>query len=339
MKTARSTFLLPFVKNPYRTQMPIVTTKYKRPPFFYLNGHFETVIPSISRKIEGVVYQRERIDTPDDDFLDIDWIKSENKRLLVISHGLEGSSQRHYVVGMAKLFNQNGWDILAWNNRTCGGEMNRQKILYHHGASYDLRTVIDHVNTHNDYQEISIVGISMGGGQTLRYLGEHSDFPIPSNLKKAVAISAPCSLIESVKTLNLKVNVVYSNKFLSRLKMKIKQKAAQFPEIDITGIDDMKTLKEFDDRYSGPIHGFKGAKEFYEFCDPFPFIQHIQVPVLLLNALNDPLLQGDCYPYALAEAMPNLFLETPKRGGHVGFIMPGTEFAYSETRALEFLSE
>lgn len=317
--------------------MPVQTSDYKGPPFFYLNGHFETVIPSISRKIEGVKYQRERIDTPDDDFLDIDWIRSGNKKLLVISHGLEGNSDRHYVAGLAKLFNQNGWDILAWNNRTCGGEMNRQKILYHHAASYDLRTVIEHANKKFDYQAISLVGISMGGGQTLRYLGER-DFRIPSNLKKAVAISAPCSLIESAKTLDLAINKVYANKFLTRLRAKIKQKAAQFPEIDIKGIDEIKTLKEFDDRYSGPIHGFKGAKEFYEFCDPFPFIKQIQVPVLLLNALNDPLLQGDCYPYALAEAMPNLFLETPKRGGHVGFIMPRNEFAYSELRALKFLS-
>lgn len=316
--------------------MPVQTSDYKGPPFFYLNGHFETVIPSISRKIEGVKYQRERIDTPDDDFLDIDWIRSGNKKLLVISHGLEGNSDRHYVAGLAKLFNQNGWDILAWNNRTCGGEMNRQKILYHHAASYDLRTVIEHANKKFDYKAISLVGISMGGGQTLRYLGER-DFPIPANLHKAVAISAPCSLIESAKTLDLAINKVYANKFLTRLRAKIKQKAAQFPEIDITGIDEIKTLKEFDDRYSGPIHGFKGAKEFYEFCDPFPFIKQIHVPVLLLNALNDPLLQGDCYPYALAEAMPNLFLETPKRGGHVGFIMPRNEFAYSELRALEFL--
>jgi hypothetical protein len=319
--------------------MPIVTSKYKGPPFFYLNGHFETVIPSVSRKIKGVKYQRERIDTPDDDFLDIDWIKSDNKRLLVISHGLEGNSDRHYVTGLAKLFNQNGWDILAWNNRTCGGEMNRQKILYHHGASYDLRTVIEHVNKQNDYEEISIVGISMGGGQTLRYLGQHPEFPLPSNIRKAVAISAPCSLVESAKTLDLAVNKVYANKFLTRIREKVKQKAIQFPEIDITGIDEIKTLKEFDNRYSGPIHGFKDAKEFYEFCDPFPFIKEIKIPFLLLNALNDPLLEGQCYPFELANEMPNLFLEVPKRGGHVGFIIPRSEFTYSELRALEFLND
>ena len=319
--------------------MPIITSTYQGPPFYYLNGHFETVIPSIRRKVKGVSYQRERIDTPDDDFLDIDWVQKGNPRLLVISHGLEGDSGRHYVTGLAKLFNQNGWDILAWNNRTCGGEMNRQKILYHHAASYDLRSVIDHANAKFDYEQISLVGISMGGGQTLRYLGELPEFPLPKNVSGAVAISAPCSLIESAATLDLRANKVYEQKFLLKLREKVKQKAVQFPEIDVSGIAKVKTLKQFDDLYSGPIHGFKDAKEFYEFCNPYPFLKKIEVPILLINALNDPLLKGDCYPYNLAKEMPNLFLETPKKGGHVGFIIPGKEFTYAEQRALEFLSD
>ncbi|WP_421978729.1 YheT family hydrolase [Roseivirga seohaensis] len=318
--------------------MPILHSKYQGPPFFYFNGHFETIIPSIRRKIVGVSYERERIETPDDDFLDIDWVRRGNNRLLVVSHGLEGDSGRHYVTGLAKLFGQNGWDILAWNNRTCSGEMNRQKILYHHAASYDLRSVIEHANNKYDYDQIGLVGISMGGGQTLRYLGE-SDFPLPKNVKGAVAISAPCSLIESAATLNLRVNKVYEQKFLVKLREKIKKKAIQFPEIDVSRMDTVKTLKEFDNLYSGPIHGFKDAKEFYEFCDPYPFIKNIEVPILLINALNDPLLEGNCYPYQLAEEMPNLYLETPKRGGHVGFILAKSEFTYSELRALEFLNE
>ncbi|MGW8123878.1 YheT family hydrolase [Roseivirga echinicomitans] len=318
--------------------MPVLPSPYKGPPFFYFNGHFETIIPSIRRKVVGVTYERERIETPDDDFLDIDWSRNGNKRLLVVSHGLEGDSGRHYVLGLAKLFGQHGWDILAWNNRTCSGEMNRQKILYHHAASYDLRSVIEHANRKFDYENISLVGISMGGGQTLRYLGE-SDFPIPKNVKRAVAISAPCSLIESAATLNLRVNKVYEQKFLIKLRKKIKMKALQFPEIDVSRMHEVKTLQAFDNLYSGPIHGFKDAKEFYAFCDPYPFIKNIEVPILLLNALNDPLLKGDCYPYQLAKEMPNLYLETPKRGGHVGFILPNNEFTYSELRALEFLAE
>lgn len=318
--------------------MPAVASAYKGPPFYYVNRHFETVLPSLRRKVEGVTYERERIETPDDDFLDIDWIRNGYDRLLVISHGLEGNSDRHYVKGLAKLFAGHGWDILAWNNRTCSGEMNRQRIMYHHGASYDLRTVIEHINKVRDYQRISLAGISMGGGQTLRYLGEHPDFPLPANIQGAVAISAPCSLIESAHTLTYRGNWMYEKKFLDRLKLKIRAKAEQYPDIDISGLDQIKTTRQFDERFSGPIHGFKGADEFYEHCNPFPFVKQIEQPVLLINALNDPLLEGDCYPYELAKAKDNLYLETPARGGHVGFIQRGKEFTYSEERALDFLS-
>ncbi|GAB5528949.1 MAG: alpha/beta fold hydrolase [Roseivirga sp.] len=317
--------------------MPIIPSSYKGPPFYLINGHFETVVPSLKRKIEGVVYERERIETPDDDFLDIDWVKTGNDKLLLISHGLEGNTDRHYVLGLAKLFNQHGWDIVAWNNRTCSGEMNRQRIMYHHGASYDLRTVVEHINRVKDYQRISLAGISMGGGQTLRFMGEHEEHPLASNIHGAAVISAPCSLLDSVTTLAKRSNWIYEKKFLDRLKVKVRKKAEQFPDIDVSGLDRMKKLKEFDDAYSGPLHGLKDAQAFYEYCSPFPYVKKINQQVLILNALNDPLLEGDCYPHQIAEAKDNLYLEMPKRGGHVGFMIPGEEFAYSEQRALEFL--
>lgn len=318
--------------------MPVIKSKYKGPPFYYINRHVETVLPSLRRKVDGVVYERERIDTPDNDFLDIDWIRNGNDRLLVITHGLEGNSSRHYVTGLAKLFRDQGWDILAWNNRTCSGEMNRQRIMYHHGASYDLRTVVEHLNRVADYRKVCLAGISMGGGQTLRFLGENETHPLAKNIRAAVAISAPCSLIESAETLTHRANWIYEKKFLDRLKVKITKKALQYPDIDITGLEKIKTTREFDERFSGPIHGFKGADDFYDFCSPYPFISKIELPVLVLNALNDPLLKGDCYPLELAQSMDNLFLEMPKRGGHVGFVQSGKEFTYSEERTLEFLT-
>lgn len=319
--------------------MPLISSAYKGPPFYLINGHFETVIPSLKRMIGGVRYERERIETPDDDFLDIDWIKSGNSRLLLISHGLEGNSDRHYVLALAKLFNQQGWDVVAWNNRTCSGEMNRQRILYHHGASYDLRSVVEHINRVADYQRISLVGISMGGGQTLRFLGEHTTHPLAQNIHGAVAISAPCSLPDSIASLAKPSNRIYEKKFLGRLKEKVRRKAAMFPDIDISGLDAMKRLREFDDTYSGPLHGFKDAAAFYQYCNPYPYVAQINQPTLVLNALNDPLLQGDCYPYTIARSHAHIYLETPTRGGHVGFTVKAKEFAYSEQRALSFLEE
>lgn len=318
--------------------MPLVESKYKGPPFYYFNKHIETIIPSLTRKIKGVEYTREKIDTPDNDFLNIDWIRNDHKRLLVVSHGLEGGSDRHYVMALAKLFSQNNWDIVAWNNRTCNGEINRTKALYHHAASYDLRAVIDYALSEDRYEEVCLVGISMGGGQTLRFLGQGEEFPIPDVLKKAVVISAPCSLPESAETLYQPENRIYEQRFLKKLIVKIKAKAAQFPEIDIDGIDELKSLKDFDNRYSGPLNGFKDAEGFYEYCNPYPFIKKIDRQTLILNALNDPLLIGKCYPYEMAQENPNIHLEAPERGGHVGFTLPGSEFTYSELRTFEFLN-
>ena len=138
--------------------------------------------------------------------------------------------------------------------------------------------------------------------------------------------------------MNWKSNRVYERRFLNKLKAKVVAKARQYPDIDVSSIEEITRLREFDDLYSGPIHGMKDAKEFYDFCDPYPFIEKISKEFLILNALNDPLLKGRCYPYELAEKMPNMYLETPKRGGHVGFARPLKEFTYSEIRALEFLN-
>ena len=193
--------------------MPLVESNYKKPPFYYLNGHLETIIPSIIRKVKGIHYQRERIETPDDDFLNIDWLKGGNDRVLVLSHGLEGGSDRHYVMGMSKLFHNNSWDVAAWNNRSCNGEMNKQRILYHHAASYDLRSVVQHVLETGKYKEVALVGISMGGGQTVRYLGQEDEFGLPDEIRKAMVISAPVSLIESAKTLLIKSNRLYEKHF------------------------------------------------------------------------------------------------------------------------------
>lgn len=323
----------------FSSNMPILNSKYQGPPFYLFNKHLETIVPSIFRKIEGVTYEREQIDTPDNDFLNLDWIKGGNDRLLVISHGLEGGSDRHYVTALAKLFSQDGWDILAWNNRSCNGEMNRAKILYHHAASYDLRSAVDHAVAKRRYQRICLTGISMGGGQTLRYLGEHEKHPIPDIVDQAVVVSTPCSLVESAEVLNERSNRIYEKRFLQKLKVKIKAKAQQYPEIDVTGIDEIDKLREMDDRFSGPLHGFKDGKEFYEFCDPYPFISKIKHKILILNALNDPMLVGRCFPRDLAEQMDNLYLEITKRGGHVGFALPNSEYSYSELRTFEFLNQ
>lgn len=319
--------------------MPIIPSTYPKPPGYLFNGHFETILPSLFRKIEGVFYEREKIDTPDQDFLNLDWSRVGSKKLLIVSHGLEGDSYRHYAMALVKLFNQNGIDALVWNNRTCGGDMNLQPILYHHGASYDLDTTIKHVISKNDYEEIYLCGISMGGAQTLKYLGENGA-EIPSFIKKAAVYSTPCNLPSSAATLRMKRNVIYKKKFLNKLKEKIRRKALQFPDlIDLEALERVRDFGTFDTLFTAKLHGFKDAADFYQSVSADNWMENISIPTLIINALNDPLLGPECYPVELAKEKPEIFLEMPTRGGHTGFVLKGEEFTWAEKRFLDFLSK
>ena len=319
--------------------MPILSSSYTKAPLFYLNGHFETIIPSIWRKIEGVSYVREKIDTPDGDFLNLDWSRVGGERLLIVSHGLEGDSQRHYARALVKLFNQQGIDVLVWNNRSCGGELNLQPVLYHHGSSQDLDTVVQHVLSSTRYSELYLAGISMGGAQTLNYLGKRGK-DIPSVLKKAAVYSTPVHLPSSAATLRRPINRFYNQKFLGKLKKKMEAKGKQYPGlIDLERLPAVHDFDEFDTYYTAKLHGFVDAADFYEQASPHTCLKGICVPTLILNATNDPLLGKECYPIAFAQGSSNLFLEMPKRGGHTGFTILGSEFNYAEYRLLEFLNQ
>lgn len=319
--------------------MPIIPSTYTKPPGYLINGHFETIVPSLFRKIEGVLYEREKIDTPDQDFLNLDWSRVGSKKLLIVSHGLEGDSYRHYAMALVKLFNQNGIDALVWNNRTCGGDMNLQPILYHHGASYDLDSTIKHVVSNYEYEEIYLCGISMGGAQTLKYLGEKGA-DIPFEIKKAAVYSTPCNLPSSAATLRMKRNVIYKKKFLNKLKEKIRRKALQFPDlIDLEALERVRDFDTFDTQFTAKLHGFKDAADFYQSVSADNWMENISIPTLIINALNDPLLGPECYPVKLAKEKPEIFLEMPTRGGHTGFVLKGEEFTWAEMRFLDFLSK
>ena len=318
--------------------MPIIPSSYSKTPFYLFNGHLETIVPSIFRKIEGVNYQREKIQTPDHDFLNLDWSKVGSDQLLVVSHGLEGDAHRHYAMSLVKLFNANQIDVVVWNNRTCGGEMNLNPILYHHGASYDLETTILHALYAGNYNQIYLAGISMGGAQTLKYIGEKGA-DLPAQIKSAAVYSTPCNLPSSAATLKLKSNKFYKDRFLQKLKKKIARKALQFPDlIDLELLNTVQDFDSFDTHFTAKLHGFKDANDFYHQVSADNWMPNIQIPTLLINALNDPLLGEACYPIHLANQKSELFLEMPKRGGHTGFTIFGQEFTYAEKRFFEFLT-
>lgn len=306
------------------------------PPLFFKNGHIQSIFPALFRKV-NLSYSRERISTPDNDFLDLDWCDKGHDRLAVISHGLEGCSHRAYVKGMAKALTQSGWDALAWNFRSCSQESNLKLRSYHNGVTDDLSCVIDHAKKKGRYQQIVLVGFSLGGNLSLLYLGKLSPDPM---IKKAVIFSAPCDLKSSAAVLKRKENSIYMKRFLVMLHKKIKAKKQMFPElIDDDGYEKIKDFKGFDDRYTAPIHGFKDAHDYWEKCSSKPYIPNINVPTLIVSALDDPFLSRRCFPFKEAATNPNVTLHTPKSGGHVGFITFNRQNRYwSEQAAIDFLN-
>ncbi|MEJ0057753.1 MAG: alpha/beta fold hydrolase [Bacteroidota bacterium] len=232
--------------------MPLISDSKYRPPLLLFNGHLETIVPSTFRKINAA-YQRERLELSDGDFVDLDWMQSGSNKLIIISHGLEGSSDRHYSKGMAKYFSSRGWDALAWNCRSCSGEMNRLPRFYHHGATEDLKEVIEHAIQQNKYDTIVLAGISMGGSLSLKYLGENSQ-RLPKEVKGGVAFSVPCHLGSSAKELDKPGKKFYLDRFLKKLGVKIKIKSEKFPElISYKGFEKIRSFEEFDNRYTAPL--------------------------------------------------------------------------------------
>jgi uncharacterized protein len=318
--------------------MPLIPSSYQDSPFYLFNGHLQTIVPGVLRRSPAVHYRRERIFTADGDFLDLDWSPAQGKALAIISHGLEGSSDRPYIKGMVRAMNQAGIDALAWNYRSCSGESNKALRSYHMGATDDLHQVVEHVIRQHAYPVLYLIGFSAGGNITLKYLGEAPD-TLPAPIKRAVVFSVPCDLKSCSATLSRPENRIYLNRFLKSLKRKLLLKARDFPDhLDLNGYEQLQSFPDFDNRYTAPLHGFKDADDYYERCSSRQFLPHIRIPTLLVNALNDPFLSQACFPEVEAAGNPHLYLEVPSAGGHVGFTQSfwANEY-YSEKRAVEFL--
>jgi len=318
--------------------MPVVSSAYPGGPFYLFNGHLQTIIPGLFRKVKNVKYRRERIFIPDGDFLDLDWSEVGGQALAILSHGLEGSADRPYIKGMVSAMNHAGLDALAWNFRSCSGEANKLLQTYHMGASDDLQLVVEHALRINKYREIYLLGFSMGGNITLHYLGKNPD-QVPQAVKRAAVFSVPCHISSAAKKMASLENQIYMQRFLKSLHKKLTDKMALMPdEMNLEGYHKLKTFPEFDDRFTAPIHGYKNAEDYYESCSSRQFLSQIRIPTLLVNAQNDPFLSPECFPVPEAEANPFFFLEMPQNGGHVGFTESFFKNQYyMDKRAVEFI--
>ena len=319
--------------------MPIEKSTYN-PPGIYKVADVNTIYAATLRKVELKPFVRERMVLNDGDFLDLDWSFSENpeaKKLVIILHGLAGSSDRPYMKGMARIFNRNGWDALAMNFRGCSDEMNRMFKSYHGGSSGDLEELIAHVLKTRKYSYIGLIGFSLGGNVVLKYMGEERN--IPEEVKAAVAVSVPCDLAGSLGEINRMRNFIYSKRFELKLKSQLMDRAEKFPQkLTKKEVDACDSLRDIDELYTSKAHGFESAEEYYKKNSSLQFLEGIDRPVLIINARDDSFLCNTSYPQKLAEQSPFLHLEVPTYGGHVGFALMGPEF-YHEKRALDFLKK
>jgi len=315
--------------------MPVLGSDFA-PPLFLRNGHLQTILPAVLGRRVQVLYRRERLELADGDFLDLDWSTSGRNKLVILSHGLECSSRHYYIRGMASRLQSAGWDILAWNFRGCGQGPNRLVRAYHSGETGDLGAVV--ATAARRYSRIALIGFSLGGNITLKYLAEGASHPA---VGAAIAVSAPVDIAATGDAMDRRwSNRLYHRYFLRRLLRKLKAKAVRFPDrLDVRRSRLIQTFREFDNFYTAPIHGFRDATDYWEKSSAKQYLNRISLPSLLLNARDDPFLTPESFPYVEAENNPCLFLEVPVWGGHIGFIDTVYPIRpWHESRCAEFLA-
>ncbi len=287
-------------------------------PFWLPDGHSQSIYPSLFRRVPLTHSHSERLELPDGDFLDVDWHlrKGElhEKPLLIVSHGLEGDSRRHYITGLIRSFPE--FHALAWNYRSCSGDPNRNLRFYHSGATDDLDFVIQEALSRG-VKDIYLAGFSLGGNLSLKWLGENGK-KASQFVRKAVAFSVPLHLSSSSQQLTRRENRLYTHRFLQTLLEKVTEKSARYPQ-DITPsmLASIRSLYEFDNVITGPLHGFKDAEDYYERNSSLYFLSGIRVPTLIVNAKNDPFLSQECLPEQIDSDFVQI--ELPDSGGHCGF--------------------
>lgn len=315
--------------------MPVCTTPFL-PPLTLRNGHVQTIVHGLFRRITEVPFRRNVWTTTDGDFLHLDLLEGGFPRIAVLSHGLEGSTRSPYIRGIAKALFAAGWDVLAWNNRGCGGMPNRRFEAYHSGYTEDLEALTREVSAR--YPTVALIGFSMGGNVTLKYVATAGE-SLPPQVKTAVAISVPVDLGASSAQLETSENRLYLVRFMRSLKKSMKARAALHPgKVDLDLLERVNDFYTFDDRFTAPMFGFASADDYYRRSSSLPLLHRISRPVLILNALDDPFLPDACYPFDLAQASPHIHLDAPAYGGHCAFLQR-KPITWSEERTLAWLSD
>ena len=321
--------------------MPLIKSDYVAPKWLP-GAHLQTVVPARLFPRPEVSYRRELIDMPDGDFMIFDWARPEPEALtapvLVHFHGLEGDSHSHYAEALMNACAERGWRGVVAHFRGCGGLPNRLPRAYFAGDSADCDWVMRTVHKRYLNAPIYAVGVSLGGNYISKYLGDMGSRV--SFITAAVSVGAPVDLVAGSEVMSRGANKLYSEMFLSTLKDKLIDKAKRFPDlIDLKAVMKCRTLYDFDSIYTAPIHHFKSAMDYWTKCSAKPVLKNVQVPLLLLNAKNDPFMPVWALPTE-KDVSSFVYLEQPEEGGHIGFPRgnPPGDLGWLPERIMKFFS-
>jgi predicted alpha/beta-fold hydrolase len=307
-----------------------------RSPLWLPNRHIQTIVPSLFARRPAVAFRRERWDTPDGDFIDLDWvvhdgqsadtsgaavapqIPSNDAPLFVLFHGLEGSSASHYASSLMAAAREYGWHGVVPHFRSCSGALNLMPRFYHLADSNEVDWVLRRLRAAHR-GPIVVAGVSLGGNVLLRWLGERRE-DAASVVSAAAAISTPIDVHAGGRALSQGFGMIYTRSFLKTLKHKAEQKLAQFPGLfDRDAMLASRTMYEFDNAVTAPVHGFRNTDDYWSSATTRPLLPEIAVPTLVLNARNDPFLPSEALP-SRHEVSAMVELDQPRHGGHAGFM-------------------
>jgi predicted alpha/beta-fold hydrolase len=318
-----------------------------RAPWWLPGGHTQTLYAALAAPRPRVDYRRERWDTPDGDFIDLDWAENQDRGsriedraetpLVVLFHGLEGCSRSPYALALMAAVRDAGWQGVVVHFRGCAGELNRLPRAYHSGDSAEIGWILQRLHARHPAEPLFAAGVSLGGNALLKWLGE-TGAAASAVIDRAAAVSAPVDLMAAGAVLDRGFNLLYTRHFLETMKRKAFAKLEQYPGLfDAARVRAAGTLRDFDDAFTAPLHGFRNTDDYWTRASSKPGLGKIHVPTLVLNARNDPFLPARALP-GTAEVSAAVALEQPEDGGHAGFVsgrFPG-HLGWLPARVLEF---
>ncbi len=313
------------------------------PARWILNPHLQTIWGAVARRPRQLLTVRERWELSDGDLVDVERLPAPNASapLLVVCHGLEGSSQANYVRGVLDQASRANMGAVALNFRGCSGEQNRMARFYHSGETGDLAQVIDRLI--GEQRDLALIGFSLGGNVVAKYLGERGD-SVPTRVRAAAVVSVPFDLALCATTIDGPglPALLYRERFLRRLRRKVRAKTPRFPEIfGALRTEDLRSFRAFDEEVTARLHGFAGAEDYWTKSSAGPLLDRVRRPLLIIHAEDDPLVPVASLPLDRIRGNPNIELDVVARGGHVGFVsgLPWRAEYWAERRVVEFLAE